>query len=66
MPELKFGTKSTKIGVELETWIDILTDPHHLLADFLMNVGFEIVFAWITYLVLLRVFVKRGKGKHRK
>jgi hypothetical protein len=27
----------------MDTWIDILTDPHHLLADFLMNVGFEIV-----------------------
>jgi hypothetical protein len=50
----------------LETWIDILTDPHHILADFLMNVGFEIAFAWLTYLVLLRVFVKRGKGRHRK
>jgi hypothetical protein len=31
-----------------------------------MNVGFEIAFAWLTYLVLLRVFVKKGKGKHRK
>jgi hypothetical protein len=50
----------------VDTWIDILTDPHHILADFLMNVGFEIVFAWFTYLVLLRVFVKKGKGKHRK
>ncbi|CAB4550948.1 unannotated protein [freshwater metagenome] len=49
----------------MDTWVDILTDPHHLLADFLMNVGFEIVFAWITYLVLLRVFIKKGKGKHR-
>ena len=50
----------------METLLDILTDPHHILADFLMNVGFEIMFAWLTYLVLLRVFVKKGKGKHRK
>jgi len=50
----------------LQTWIDILLDPHHLVADFLMNVGFEITFAWLTYLVLLKVFIKKGKGKHRK
>jgi hypothetical protein len=50
----------------MDTWIDILTDPHHILADFLMNVGFEIAFAWFTYLVLVRVFIKKGKGKHRK
>lgn len=50
----------------MQTWIDILTDPHHILADFLMNVGFEIAFAWITYLVLVRMIVRRGKGKHRK
>jgi hypothetical protein len=49
----------------MDSWIDILTDPNHLLADFLMNVGFEIVFAWITYLALLRVFIRKGKGKHR-
>jgi hypothetical protein len=50
----------------MQTWIDILTDPHHLLADFLMNVGFEVLFAWITYLVLLRVFIKKGKGRRAK
>jgi hypothetical protein len=50
----------------MDTWIDILTDPHHILADFLMNVGFEIAFAWFTYLVLVRVLIKKGKGKHRK
>ena len=49
----------------MDTWIDFLTDPHHLLAEFLMNVCFEIVFACITYLVLLRVFIRKGKGKHR-
>jgi hypothetical protein len=31
-----------------------------------MNVGFEVAFAWITYLVLVRMIVKKGKGKHRK
>lgn len=50
----------------METWIDILTDPHHLLADFLMNVGFEILFAWITYLILVRVLIKKGKGRRVK
>jgi hypothetical protein len=49
-----------------QTWIDILVDPHHILADFLMNVGFEIMFAWITTLIILRIIVKKGKGKHRK
>ena len=50
----------------METWIDILTDPHHLLADFLMNVGFEILFAWITYLVLVKMIINKGKGKRAK
>jgi hypothetical protein len=50
----------------METWIDILTDPHHLLADFLMNVGFEILFGWITFLAMLHIFIKKGRGKHRK
>lgn len=50
----------------MQTWWEIITDPHHLLADFIMNVGFELLFAWITFLLMLRVFVKKGKGKHRK
>jgi hypothetical protein len=43
----------------MDTWIDILTDPHHILADFLMNVGFEILFAWITYIIIARLIVKK-------
>jgi len=43
-----------------------LSDPHHILADFIMNVGFELAFAWLTYMVLIRAIVKKGKGKHRK
>jgi hypothetical protein len=31
-----------------------------------MNVGFEVAFAWMTYLVLVRMIIKKGKGKHRK
>jgi hypothetical protein len=50
----------------VDTWVDILTDPHHVLADFLMNVGFEIAFAWLTYVILKRIFIKKGIGKHRK
>jgi hypothetical protein len=43
----------------MDTWVDILTDPHHLLADFLMNVGFEVLFAWITYLILAKLIIKK-------
>jgi hypothetical protein len=50
----------------MDSWIDILTDPHHLLADFLMNVGFEITFAWLTYLILVRALVRKGSGKRVK
>jgi hypothetical protein len=50
----------------MQTWIDILTDPHHLVADFLMNVGFEVVFAWITYLILIKTLVKKGRGRRVK
>lgn len=52
----------------MQTWIDIITDPHHLLADFLMNVGFEIAFAWVTYLILVKALKrnKRDKPKGRR
>jgi hypothetical protein len=50
----------------MQNWWEIVTDPHHIFADFLMNVGFEIAFAWLTYIVLLKVFVKKGKGRRRK
>jgi hypothetical protein len=50
----------------MDSWIDILTDPQHLLADFLMNVGFEITFAWLTYLILVRALVRKGNGKRAK
>jgi hypothetical protein len=49
----------------MQTWIDILTDPHHLLADFLMNVGFEIVFAWVTYLILVKALRQSRQKKLR-
>lgn len=50
----------------MQTWWEIVTDPHHIFADFIMNVGFEIFFAWITFLLMLRIFIKKGKGRHRK
>jgi hypothetical protein len=50
----------------MDSWIDILTDPQHLLADFLMNVGFEITFAWLTYLILVGALVRKGSGKRVK
>jgi hypothetical protein len=50
----------------LQNWIEIITDPHHILADFLMNVGFELAFAWLTYMILVNALIKKGTGKHRK
>ena len=50
----------------MQSWIEIVTDPHHIFADFLMNVGFEIAFAWITYLVLVRMIIKKGRGRRAK
>jgi len=50
----------------MQTWIDILTDPHHLVADFLMNVGFEILFAWVTYLILVKIIVKKINSEKKK
>jgi hypothetical protein len=31
-----------------------------------MNVGFEITFAWLTYLILVRALVRKGSGKRVK
>jgi hypothetical protein len=65
--QFESGTDCSGKGANtLQTWVDIILDPHHLLADFIMNVGFEIAFAWLTYMVLARTIVKRGRGKHRK
>ncbi len=50
----------------MQSWIDILTDPNHILADFLMNVGFEVAFAWATYLILVKTLVKKGTGRRAK
>lgn len=50
----------------MDTWIDILTDPHHILADFLMNVGFEILFAWITYLILAKLIIKKINNEKKQ
>jgi hypothetical protein len=55
-----------KLGETLQNWIEIITDPHHILADFLMNVGFELAFAWLTYIILVNALIKKGSGKHRK
>ena len=46
-----------------QTWIDILVDPHHILADFIMNVGFEIAFAWLTYLIIIKIIDNRQRKK---
>jgi hypothetical protein len=46
-----------------QTWIDILSDPHHILADFIMNVGFEIAFAWLTYLIIIKIIDNRQRKK---
>ena len=49
----------------MQSWIDIITDPHHLFADFLMNVGFEIAFAWVTYLMLVKALRQSRRKKLR-
>jgi ammonia channel protein AmtB len=50
----------------LQSWIEIITDPDHIFADVLMNIAFEVMFAWITYRIIVKMIIKRGKGKHRK
>jgi hypothetical protein len=50
----------------MQSWIEIVTDPQHIFADFLMNVGFEVLFALITYVVLVRMIVKKGRGRRAK
>jgi hypothetical protein len=35
-------------------------------ADFLMNVGFEILFAWVTYLILVKIIVKKINSEKKK
>jgi hypothetical protein len=50
----------------VQSWIDIITDPHHLFADFLMNVGFEVAFAWVTYLILVKTLTKKLKREKPK
>jgi hypothetical protein len=50
----------------MQTWWEIVTDLDHIFADVIMNIAFEIAFAWITYKIIVRLIIKKGKGKHRK
>jgi hypothetical protein len=43
----------------MQTWVDILTDPNHIIADFIMNIVFEITFAWLTYRGIMKVVKKK-------
>lgn len=47
----------------MQTWIDIITDPHHLFADFIMNFGYEIIFSLITYKLIVYRLQARAKKK---
>lgn len=38
----------------MQTWIDIISDPHHWIADFIMNIASEIIIAFITYKVIIK------------
>lgn len=44
----------------MTTWIDIISDPHHWIADFVMNVSFEIIIAFITYKVIFYKLKQRN------
>jgi hypothetical protein len=50
----------------MQTWIEIITDPNHLFADFLMNIVFELTFAWLTYRGILKLLKKRYDIKDGK
>lgn len=43
----------------METWVEIVTDPHHIIADFIMNIAFEVTFAWLTYRGIMRLLKKK-------
>jgi hypothetical protein len=45
--------------MEKQTWIDILTDPHHLIADFVMNFAFEFLFLAVLYPFIFKKMVAR-------
>lgn len=45
------------------TWIEIVTDPHHLFADFIMNTAYEIVLVFIVYRVMYKKLYKRMSEK---
>lgn len=45
------------------TWIEIVTDPHHLIADFIMNTVYEVLLVLIVYRVMYRKLYKRMAEK---
>lgn len=47
----------------MDTWVDIITDPHHIFADFLMNIAFEVTFAWLTYRGIMKIIKKKYEIK---
>lgn len=47
-------------------WLIMLSDPNHWIADGIMNIAFELTFAWITYRAILKHLNKKAKGKRKK
>jgi hypothetical protein len=45
------------------TWIAILTDPHHIIADFIMNLAFEFLFLAVLYPLVFKAMVAREVKK---
>ena len=49
------------------TWIEIVTDPQHLIADFIMNTVYEVILVLLIYRVMYKKLYKRiaEKTAHR-
>lgn len=47
----------------MQTWVDIITDPHHIFADFLMNLVYEVIVALITYKLIIKRIIKKIEEK---
>lgn len=50
-----------------QTWFDIISDPHHVFADIIMNTVYEVFIIFILYkLMYKRIYAHMWKSSQRK
>lgn len=47
----------------MNTWWEIITDPHHVLADIIMNTVYEVILLLVVYKLLYKQLYRKLRKK---